>query len=434
MLVPCGYFTSSNVTENTHKSHSTQASAGKRPALLSCCRPNERPRFRGGANVTSDPFTPDENQEQLCAAIRAFGASLGEGMVERDAEASFDRDAWVRCAELGLLGLPMPKAYGGSDQSLTTTMLAMQTLGEACRDNGLVFSLNAQLWAFQLPVLRFGSEAQKDRFLPRMVAGELIGAHAVTEPDAGSDAMSMSMKAERDGDFYVLNGRKTFVTNGPVADVLLVFATVDKSLKSAGVTGFLVERSTPGLTLSKPIAKMGLRTSPMGEVFLEDCRVPVVARLGAEGAGSNIFNHAMAWERTCIFAAHLGRMQRLFDETLQYAKTRKQFGQPIIRHAPVADKLVDMKVALEAGRLLLLRAAARKEAGGNAILEAAMAKLFVSESHVKQALDAMQIHGGYGFCTEYGVERELRDALPGTLYSGTSEMQRRIIARLLEMS
>ncbi len=374
-------------------------------------------------------LTPD--QKTLCDAVREFGRSLNEGMIERDRDAVFDRARWRECAAFGIQGLPVPQEYGGSGEDLTTTLLAMEALGYACRDNGLVFSLNAQMWAFELPLVHFGSEEQKRRFLPRVCSGELIGAHAVTEPDFGSDAMSMTTRAVRDGDHYVLDGAKTFVTNGPVADVVLLFATVDPALRFAGVTAFLVERDTPGLTLGSAVSKMGLRTSPMGEVAVSGCRVPAANRLGPEGGGTRVFNSAMEWERACIFASHLGAMQRVLEETIVYAKTRKQFGAPISRHAPVADKIVDMKVAIEAGRLLLYKVGAVKDAGGNAILDAAIAKLFVSEAYVRHSLAALQVHGGYGYTTEYQIERELRDAVPGTIYSGTSEMQRKIIARLL---
>ena len=379
-------------------------------------------------------FEPSEEQRALCTEILDFGRSLNQDLLRRDAEAHFDREAWRRCAELGIPGLPMPREYGGAGADLMTTLLAMMALGQGCRDNGLVFSLNAQMWAFQLPVLRFGTEAQRQRYLPPLVRGERIGAHAVTEPAHGSDAMGMRTRARRDGDHYVLDGSKTFVTNGPIADVLLVFATVNPALKALGVTAFLVDRETPGLTLGRPIPKMGIRTSPMGEVTLEGCRVPVSARLGPEGGGASIFNAAMAWERTCIFAAHLGAMERLLEDCIGYARAREQFGVPISRHPEVADKLVDMKVSIEAGRLLLMRAAAAHDAGEDALLEAAIAKLFVSEAHVRQALAAIQVHGGYGYTTEYEVERELRDAVPGTLYSGTTEMQRKIIARLMGLS
>lgn len=376
-------------------------------------------------------FQPNEEQRLLCDAVRGFGRSLNEGMIERDAGAVFDRDAWLQCAAFGIQGLPVPAAYGGAGQDLTTTLLAMEALGYGCRNNGLVFSLNAQMWAFELPLVHFGSEEQKLRYLPAVCRGEWIGAHAVTEPEYGSDAMSMAARAVRDGEEYVLDGTKIFITNGPVADVVLVFATVDRSMKSAGISAFLIERGTPGMTMSPAIPKMGLRTSPMGEIALAECRVPASNRLGPEGAGVAIFNSAMEWERACIFASHLGAMQRLLEDTITYARSRKQFGVPISRHAPVADKIVDMKVAIEAGRLLLYRVGAAKDQGGSAILDAAIAKLFVSEAYVRQALGAIQIHGGYGYTTEYQIERELRDAIGGTIYSGTSEMQRKIIARLI---
>ena len=376
-------------------------------------------------------FQPNADQRELCEAVRAFGRVLNDGVKERDANGEFPRELWRKCADFGIPGLPVPVEYGGAGQNLTTTLLAMEALGHACRDNGLVFSLNAQMWAFELPLVRFGSEEQKRRYLPRLCRGEIIGAHGVTEPDFGSDAMSMATRYVREGDHYIIDGAKTFITNGPVADIVLVFATVNRELRSAGISAFLVERGTPGMTLSKPIPKMGLRTSPMGEVALSDCRVPVANRLGNEGVGVAIFNAAMEWERACIFASHLGSMQRLLEDTIAYAKARRQFGQPIARFSSIADRIVDMKVAIEAGRLLLYKVGAVKDAGGDAVLDAAIAKLFVSEAHIRQTLDALQIHGGYGYSTEYAVEREVRDAIPGTIYSGTSEMQRKIIARLL---
>jgi len=378
-------------------------------------------------------FEPTEEQRTLADAVERFGRALSEGLAARDRAGTFDRALWRRCGEFGLPGLPIPEAYGGSGQSLTTTILAMEALGRGCRDNGLVFSLNAQMWAVELPLLRFGSEPLRRRLLPSLCAGERVGAHAMTEPGSGSDAMALTTRAVRQGDEYVLDGVKTFVTNGPVADLAVVFATVDPSARAAGVTAFVVERGMPGLSFSEPIPKMGLRTSPMGELVLEGCRVPAAHRLGAEGAGGAVFAAAMEWERACIFAAHLGAMERLLADTIEYARTRRQFGQPISSFPQVADALVDAKVDIEAGRLLLYRVGARKDAGREASLDASVAKLFVSEAHVRQALAAIQIHGGYGYTAEFGIERELRDAVPGTIYSGTSQLQRRLIARLMRL-
>ncbi len=376
-------------------------------------------------------------QIELANAVRAFArGKLNEGLEARDHAGTFPRECWQACADFGLLGLPIPPEYGGQGQDLLTTTVAMEALGHGCRDNGLVFSLNAQMWACQMPILHYGSEEQKRRWLPELVAGRAIGAHAITEPGAGSDVFALTSRAERvtaPGRGYRLNGQKTFSTNAPVADVVLAFAYLDRSAeaKPKALTAFLVPRDTGGATFSKPIAKMGLRTSPMGEVVFEDCFVPESARLGPEGAGMSIFNSAMEWERACIFAAHLGAMQRLLEDCVAYARQRRQFGQPIAKFESVADKVADMKVAIDAGRFLLYRVGWLKQRGKSAILEAAVAKLFVSEAHVQAARDALQIFGGYGYMKEYPIERELRDALSGTLYSGTSEMQRKIIARCL---
>jgi alkylation response protein AidB-like acyl-CoA dehydrogenase len=380
------------------------------------------------------------DQRELYDAVLAFArAELNDDLEARDREATFPRDCWKKCAEFGLLGLPIPAEYGGQGQDLLTTTVAMEALGRGCRDNGLVFSLNAQMWACEMPILQYGSEAQKRAWLPKLVAGEAIAAHAITEPGAGSDVFSLAARAERSGPAgrpdsgYRLDGTKTFSTNAPIADLAVAFAYLDRAAegKSKALTAFLVPRGTGGVTFSRPIEKMGLRTSPMGEVVLEGCFVPEAQRLGPEGAGMAIFNSAMEWERACIFAAHLGAMERLLDDCIAYAKQRRQFGQPIAKFESVGSRIADMKVAIEAGRFLLYRVGVLKQRGESAVLEAAMAKLFVSEAHSKAALDALQIHGGYGYMKEYPIEREVRDALAGTLYSGTSEMQRKIIARCL---
>jgi L-prolyl-PCP dehydrogenase len=375
-------------------------------------------------------ITPE--QAELSDAIRKFAREeLNHDLEKRDHEAQFPRECWQKCADFGLLGLPVPSEYGGQSQDLVTTTIAMEALGWGCRDNGLVFSLNAQMWAVQMPLAHYGSEEQKREWLPKLVSGKTIGAHAITEPGAGSDVFSLTSRAEKNGSGYVLNGQKTFATNAPVADLALAFAYLTRDGKVPALTAFLVPRGTKGVTFGNPIAKMGLRTSPMGEVIFEDCLVPESARLGPEGAGMRIFNSAMEWERACIFAGHLGAMERLLDDCIAYAKQRRQFGQPIAKFESVAGKIADMKVAIEAGRWLLYKVGWLTGRGKNAMLEAAIAKLFVSEMHSKAALDALQLHGGYGYMKEYPIEREVRDALSGTLYSGTSEMQRKIIASCL---
>ncbi|MCC7362520.1 MAG: acyl-CoA dehydrogenase family protein [Anaerolineales bacterium] len=377
-------------------------------------------------------FSWSEEQLKFKQAVVDFAQrELNTGLGERDAQEQLPRENWKKCARFGLLGLAVPDEYGGSGADVLTTMLVMEGLGYGCHDNGLIFAMNAQMWSVQHPLLTFGSDAQKQRYLPGLCQGELIGAHAMSEPDSGSDAYSLRARATRQAAGYLLNGAKMFVTNAPVADVVLVFATVDPAKKVGGVTAFLVEKGTPGFTVSRNINKMGLRTAPMGEVILQDCFVPLESRLGPEGAGAEIFNSSMEWERSCILGSHVGAMERQLEHSLRYARERRQFGQPIGKFQAVANRLADMKVRLETARLLLYKVAWLKQTGQSAVMEAALAKLYLSESFVQSSLDAIRTYGGYGYMTEFEVERDLRDAVGGTLYSGTSDIQRVIIARWL---
>ena len=356
---------------------------------------------------------------------------LNEGLIDRDRQGELARENWKKCAQLGILGLATPEQYGGSATDIMTTMLVMEGLGYGCQDNGLICAMNAQMWSVQHPILTFGTEAQKQKYLPGMCSGELIGAHGMSEPDSGSDAYSLRARAERTSEGYLLNGTKMFVTNAPVADVALVFATVNPDKGIGGVTAFIVEKGTPGFRVSRNIEKMGLRTSPMGELILEDCVVSVENRLGSEGAGSSIFNSSMEWERSCILGSHIGAMERQLEAAIRYARERRQFGQPIGKFQSVANRIADMKVRLETARLLLYKVAWLNQNGKPAIMEAALAKLYLSECFVNSSFDAIRTYGGYGYMTELEVERDLRDAVGGTLYSGTSDIQRMIIARWL---
>ncbi len=373
----------------------------------------------------------DEGERELLASLRRFASErLNEDLIEANRESRFPRAAWRACAEMGIQGLPFPAEYGGSDASVLLTSLAMEALGQGCADNGLLFSLNAQMWSVQLPIWQFGTPEQKQRWLPKLCSGEWIGAHGMSEPDSGSDAYAMRSTARREGEHYVLDGTKTFVTDGPVADLFVLFARVGAGKSFFGVTGFVVERDTPGLSVGKPIEKMGLRTSPMSEVVLENCRIPVGHRLGREGDGPKIFHHSMEWERACLLGTAVGAMSRLLDTCVAYARTRRQFGAPIAKFQAVANRLVAMRVRLETSRLLLHQVSRLKQQGGlDLSLEAALAKLHISESWVESCLDAIQVHGGYGYTTEYEIERELRDAVASRLYSGTSEIQHNIIAK-----
>ena len=377
-------------------------------------------------------FSLSAEQQELKEAAAAFARrELDRGLAEREEAGAFSPEAWRACAKFGIQGLPVPAELGGAGADILTTVLVMEALGYGCHDNGLIFSLNAQMWSLELPLVKFGSPAQQQGYLPGLISGDLIGVHAMTEPDSGSDAFSMRTRAERQGDSYVLNGTKLYITNAPVADVVMVFAAHPGKSKMAGISAFLVDKGTPGFSVTRGLDKMGLRTSPMGEVVLQDCVVPATARVGREGAGMAIFNSSMTWERSCILASALGVMQRQVETCVSYARERRQFGQPIGKFQAVAGKVADMYLRLEAARLLVYQAAWLGQQGKPALAEAAAAKLFASEAWVASSLDAIQVHGAYGYMRESGIERDLRDAVASTIYSGTSEIQRVILARML---
>jgi alkylation response protein AidB-like acyl-CoA dehydrogenase len=377
-------------------------------------------------------FSLSAEQEELKAAAVEFARrELDRDLAGREEAGEFSVQAWRACAKFGVQGLPVPAELGGGGADILTTVLVMEALGYGCHDNGLLFSLNAQMWSLELPLVKFGTPAQQQAYLPGLVSGDLVGVHAMTEPDSGSDAFSMRTRAERRDGGYLLNGTKLYITNAPVADVVLVFAAHPGRPKMAGISAFLVEKGTPGFGVTRGLDKMGLRTSPMGEVVLEDCFVPAENRVGAEGAGMAVFNSSMTWERSCILASAVGAMQRQLEECVDYARTRRQFGQPIGKFQAVAGKVADMYLRVEAARLLIYRTAWLGQQGRPVLAEAAAAKLFASEAWVASSLEAIQLHGAYGYMKESGIERDLRDAVAGTIYSGTSEIQRVILARML---
>ena len=377
-------------------------------------------------------FSLSAEQEELKAAAADFARrELDQDLTRRDEAGEFSPDAWRACAKFGIQGLPVPAELGGGGADILTTVLVMEALGYGCHDNGLIFSLNAQMWSLQLPLVKFGSPEQQQAYLPGLISGDLIGVHAMTEPDSGSDAFSMRTRFERRGDSYVLNGTKLYITNAPVSDVVLVFAVDPGKPKMSAVSAFLVDKGTPGFSVTRGLDKMGLRTSPMGEVVLQDCVVPAASRVGREGAGMAVFNSSMAWERSCILASAVGAMQRQLEACVAYARERRQFGQPIGKFQAVAGKVADMYLRLEAARLLIYRTAWLGDQGKPVLAEAAAAKLFASEAWVASSLDAIQLHGAYGYMKESGIERDLRDAVAGTIYSGTSEIQRVILANML---
>lgn len=356
---------------------------------------------------------------------------LNTSNAERDRKCLFDQSLWKKCAEFGILGISVPEDYGGCRIDTMSALLAMEGLGYGCRDNGLTFAINAHVWTAQLPIVLFGSEEQKMRYLPGMCRGDIIGADAFTEPDAGSDVFSLKTRAEKQDGGYVLNGTKRFITFAPIAEVIIVFAVTDPSSGKWGISAFLVDRDTPGISLSSPWEKMGLRSVPMSDVFMKDCFVPDENRLGPEGGGVGISQSALEWERCFILASQLGAMERQLEQAVYYARNRSQFNQPIGKFQSVSNRIADMKLRLETARLLLYKVGWLKEQDRSAMMEAALLKLYLSESFLDSSLDAIRVHGGYGYMTEYEVERDLRDAIGGVLYGGTSDIQRNIISGLL---
>ena len=375
-------------------------------------------------------FTSD--QKELKESASEFArSSLNDAVEQRDKEGKFSRAGWKACAKFGLLGIMVPEQFEGLELGVLEHVAAMEGIGQGCRDNGLIFSVNAHILTGVLPILHQGSEHLKDVYLQRLVSGEFIAANAMTEADSGSSVYALRTSAKKEKDYYVLNGSKTFVTNAPVADVFIVYAVTDPSKGFFGLSCFLVDKETEGLFVGKKIDKMGLRTSPMSEVGFSNCKVPEKHIIGRQGSGGILFSSSMEWERGLILANAVGIMERQLDECLEYIKIRKPGGQAISEHQSIAHKLADMKVRLETSRLQLYQLAWLKSEGRNGASESSIAKLAIRDAYIKNCRDAMQIHGGYGYMVEYQVERELRDALASTLYSGTSEIQKNIISSLL---
>ena len=367
------------------------------------------------------------------AAVRFAQTELVDDLLARDERCEFWREGWRRCAAFGIQGLPFPVEYGGRGLDLPVTIAAMEGLGFGCPDNGLIFAINASMWTNTIPILLYGTEAQKRRYLPGLCDGGLIGANLASEPEAGSDIFSMQARAVRQGDHWVLDGRKTWVTSGPVADLFVCYATTDPTKGALGLTAFLIPRETPGFRVVREISKLGVRTVPMGELRFEDCELPPESLLGREGRGSEVFHCSMEWERGAILASALGTMRRQLERCIEHAQRRKQFGQPIGKFQSVANRIVDMAVRLETCRPLVYKIGWLKAQGRDATLEAAMAKLHVSKCFVQNSLDAVQIFGAAGYIAETGIERDLRDSVGSMIYSGTNDIQRNIIARRLRL-
>jgi alkylation response protein AidB-like acyl-CoA dehydrogenase len=380
-------------------------------------------------------FALSESQKRWYdSAVRFAKEELIDGdAAAREKSSGFWREGYRRCARFGILGLPVTADYGGQGQDLMTTVAAVEGLGYGCPDTGLVFGMGASLWTVTMPILALGTDAQKKRYLPGLCDGALLGANAGSESGAGSDIFSMATRAERRGDGWILNGRKTWITNGHTADLLVCFASTDPTKGALGITAFLVEPNTPGFQVIRPIDNLGLRTAPMAELVFENCALPGESILGREGRGSTVFNAALEWERGAILAGIVGTMRRQLDQCVVQARSRKQFGQSIGKFQSVSNRIVDMTVRLETSRYMVYRYAWAKTQGQDAALWASMAKLHVSETFVQNSLDAVRIFGAAGFVSGTAMERDLRDSVGGVIFSGTNDIQRNLIAQHLKL-
>ena len=376
-------------------------------------------------------FTFTKEQQEIQKVIIDFAQKeLNPGIMERDRAGTFPRELWNKCAKMRLMALPFPETYGGDGFDFVTTVAVFQALGRSCKDSGLVHALATQLIS-GIQILLFGTEEQKCSLLPDLASGKKIYAQAITEPDSGSDAFAMRTMAVKNEDGFILNGTKTFITNGPVCDCALVFAITDPGKKTlGGYSCFHVSAVNPGFSKGKSIEKLGLRTLTNGELIFSDCFISSSSLIGREGQGAIVFSEAMEWERTLIPACLLGEMERVLEDSIRYSREREAFGKPISDFQAVSHKIAKMKMNVELGRLALYHAATIKNDRRRAALETSVTKYFISESLKQACLDAVQVHGGYGYMTEYEIERDLRDSIAATIYSGTSEMQANIIARL----
>lgn len=348
---------------------------------------------------------------------------------ERGQPAHFSRAEWQAAARLGLAGLCLPAEHGGGGLGALDTALCLEAFGRGCLDTGLVFALAAHLLACAVPVRDFAATAVRPQLLAGLASGELIAANAMTEDGAGSDVGRLQVQARRDGDCYLLDGEKSFASNAPVADIFVTYAVTDARAGFLGITAFAVRRDSPGLSVSSPLGKMGLANCLAGRVSFRACRVPVLLRLGEEGQGSAIFQHSMRWERACLFAAYVGLMEAQLERCVGRARERRQFGRPIADFQAVSHRIAVMKQRLEAARLLLYRACWLIDQQQDNAAAAALAKVAVSEAAVANSLDAIQVFGGAGYLTATGIEQQLRDCVPTTIFSGTNDILRELIAR-----
>lgn len=374
-------------------------------------------------------FSWSDEQNELYEGARKLAASDLKIDGAPGAAATFEPKKWRALADAGVLGLSVPTKHGGLGFDRLTSTKVMEGLGAGAEDLGILFSASAHLFATVMPIVEHAEDVLKERYVRNLAGGRWIGANAISEAQAGSDVFALRTQARREGDRYILNGEKSYVTNAPVADVFLVYATTKPADGFLGVSAFVVERGFEGVEVGQSFERAGLQSSPASMVYFSDCEVPVQNRVGAEGQGAAIFRGSMNWERVCLFSIYAGMLEQQLDRTLEYASRRKQGGRPIGKNQAVSHRIVDMKIRLDTARLLQYRAAWLADQGADAVVESSIAKLAVSEAAQASSLNAMQIHGAMGTHVDSGLERMLRDSLPSTVFSGTSEIQRELIAR-----
>jgi butyryl-CoA dehydrogenase len=371
-----------------------------------------------------------EEQDMLRKMVRDFAENeVGPTAEERDEEERFDREIFEKMAELGLTGIPWPEEYGGAGMDYVSYCIAVEELSRVCASIGVTLSAHTSLAGW--PIYKFGNEEQKQKFLRPMAEGTKMGAYGLTEPQSGSDAGGMKTTAKRDGDDWIINGSKIFITNGGEAEIYVVFAVTDQELGSKGTTAFIVEKGTPGFSFGKKEKKLGIRSSPTLEIIFEDCRVPHENMLGKEGEGFKIAMMTLDGGRNGIAAQAVGIAQGALDAAVNYAKERKQFGKPIAAQQGIGFKIADMATKVEAARLLTYQAAWLESEGLPYGKQSAMSKLYAGDIAMEVTTDAVQVFGGYGYTKDYPVERYMRDAKITQIYEGTQEIQRLVISRMV---
>ncbi|REB05924.1 acyl-CoA dehydrogenase [Sporosarcina sp. BI001-red] len=375
-------------------------------------------------------FTLSEEHEMIRKMVRDFAEKdVAPTAAERDEEERFDMDIFKKMAELGLTGIPWPEEYGGIGGDYLAYVIAVEELSRVCASTGVTLSAHTSLAGW--PVFKYGTEEQKQKYLRPMAEGSKIGAYGLTEPQSGSDAGGMKTTAKLDGDDYILNGSKIFITNGGIADIYIVFAVTDADSKHKGTTAFIVEADYPGFSVGKKEKKLGIRSSPTTEIIFDNCRVPKENMLGEEGQGFIIAMKTLDGGRNGIAAQAVGIAQGALDAAVGYAKERVQFGKPIAANQGIGFKLADMATTTEASRLLTYQAAWLESNNLPYGKASAMAKLMAGDTAMKVTTEAVQVYGGYGYTKDYPVERFMRDAKITQIYEGTQEVQRLVISRML---